>query len=621
MKLIVHAYLCILLLGFSSLSIAGPIDRIEPPFWYSGFQHSELQIMIYGEDAGALEVEVDYPGVSLNRLVRTDNPNYLFVYLDLQPGVEPGTFELVFSNDDWSVREPYELKARSEDPAHTRGFGPGDAIYLITPDRFANGNPDNDNIEGMGDPVDRSNWGGRHGGDLEGIEERLDYIGDMGFTAIWLNPVLENRMPEYSYHGYSTTDFYRVDPRYGSNEEYQALAATAKEQGIGLIMDMIVNHIGSGHWWMQDIPHSNWLNDPVERRITTHQRATNQDPYVSQQDLRDFTEGWFVKTMPDLNQRNPLLADYLIQNAIWWIEYLGLAGVRHDTHPYPDKHFMTEWGRRIMQEFPEFNIVGEEWSNNPVIVSYWQAGKQNRDGYVSHLPSMMDFPVQETLVDVLTSGQPDWGSPWGPLYVLLANDVLYPDPFNLVVFPDNHDMSRIFTQLGEDFDLWKMAMAYTLTIRGIPQIYYGTEILMSNPGADDHGLIRSDFPGGWKEDDTDAVSGKGISDQSRAAQVYLRQLLNWRKESEEIAHGRLMQFAPIEETYVYFRYTDKKAVMVAFNRGEEPVELTASRFSERLGNANVATDVITGEDVDISEVIPVPARSVRVLEIVVATGR
>jgi glycosidase len=378
---------------------------------------------------------------------------------------------------------------------------------------------------------------------------------------------------------------------------------------------MIVNHAGDEHWWMDDLPSNNWINYGGEFHPTSHARTSNQDPYASEFDKTEFSDGWFAPAMPDLNQRNPLLADYLIQNAIWWTEYLGLVGIRQDTYPYPDKHFMAEWSRRIMQEYPNFNMVGEEWSPSPAIVAYWQAGKKNHDGYESYMPSMMDFPLQISLASVLTAGEPPWGSAWTPVYEMLAYDFLYPDPFNLVIFPDNHDMSRIFTQLDEDDDLYRMAIAFYLTMRGIPQIYYGTEIQMSHPGTDSHGEIRGDFPGGWPNDAVNAFTGEGLDEARSAAQAFMRDLLLWRKSSDVIHDGRLMQFAPVGNVYAYFRYDEDDVVMVVFNRDRNPQTLDMARFAERIGERQRARDVISGKYFDVTRNLVLDPRSVLILEL------
>ncbi|NNC76931.1 MAG: glycoside hydrolase family 13 protein [Woeseiaceae bacterium] len=601
---------------FSPLSgSAAEIERIEPPFWWQGFVHRELQLLVHGGGIADYEPSITHDGITISRVQRASSNNYLFVWLAIDASTPAGDFLITFSNDGTTLTHRYSLLERNADAAHIEGFSSDDVIYLITPDRFANGDPGNDSIEGYGDLPDRSEPYGRHGGDLAGIRKNLGYIADMGFTSIWLNPVLENAMPESSYHGYATTDFYRVDPRFGSNEDYRQLAIEAQQHGIGLIMDMIVNHAGIGHWWVADLPAPDWINFDGEFHPTNHARTTNLDPYASEYDKTEFANGWFAPTMPDLNQRNPLLAEYLIQNAIWWSEYLGLAGIRQDTYPYPDKAFMTEWTRRIMQEYPDFNIVGEEWSPNPAIVSYWQAGKKNHDAYESYLPGVFDFPLQIALTSVLTADDPPWGSAWTPVYEMLGNDFLYPDPSNLVIFPDNHDMSRIFTQLNEDYDAFRMAMAFNLTMRGIPQIFYGTEILMSHPGTDSHGVIRSDFPGGWAGDAVNAFTGAGLSVEAKQAQMFLRRLLNWRKSANVIHSGKLMQFAPIKNVYAYFRYNDDDVVMVIFNRDRELQTLDMSRFSERVSGRQTATDIITGKRFNIARDLVLEPRSVLILEL------
>ena len=498
------------------------LDRLEPPFWWQGFKHNELQLMVYGPDISSLKPSIDYPGVSITRVVLSDNPNYLFVYLHISNSAMAGEFDIHFSNETNTISHRYTLLDKNPDPEHTKGFSTEDTIYLITPDRFVNGNTENDNIADFGDLTDRDKPDGRHGGDLEGIRRSLDYISQMGFTAIWLNPVLENRMPRASYHGYSTTDYYRVDPRLGSNDEYKDLVKEARKKGIGMIMDMIANHTGSNHWWMSDLPAKDWINFPDQYTQSSHEHDSVQDPYASGYDRTLFTDGWFVPTMPDLNQRNPLLADYLIQNSLWWVEYLGLAGIRQDTYVYPDKFFMAEWSRRIMEEYPGFNIVGEESNRNPVAVAYWQRGKQNRDGYVSYLPSLMDFALQEAMVRALVASEPRWGSVWDPLYRLLTNDHIYANPNALVIFPDNHDMDRIYTQLNEDYDLLRMAMVYMATMRGIPQFFYGTEVLMSHTGSSADGIRRSDFPGGWEDDKKNAITGDGLTASEKNAQQFVR---------------------------------------------------------------------------------------------------
>jgi glycosidase len=617
-RIVLLAASCLLLPAFAddnTVRAGDGIERVEPPFWWQGFRNRELQLLVHGNGMSQYTPSVDYPGVDIARVERGDSPNYVFVYLDIGASAKPGRFDIVFGKEGSSVAHSYELRERAADASQVEGFSNADVIYMITPDRFANGDPANDSLDGYADKLDRSDDYGRHGGDLAGVSVHLDYIRDMGFTAVWLNPVLENAMPESSYHGYAITDLYEVDPRFGSNERYRALAEQMRAAGMDLIMDMVANHIGSGHWWMQDLPTADWLNFPQQRSITSNARTTNQDPYASAFDRRAHADGWFAETMPDLNQRNPLLADYLVQNTIWWIEYLGLAGIRMDTHPYPDKHYMAEWGRRVLEEYPGLNLTGEEWSANPAIVSYWQRGKNNPDGYQSYMPSMLDFPLQIALRKSLTEEVPWWDSPWTSAYEMLGNDFLYPDPARLVIFPDNHDMSRIYTQLDEDYDLYRMAMVYYLTMRGIPTLYYGTEVLMSHPGTDSHGAIREEFPGGWEDSDKNAFTGEGLDEREREAQQFLRKLLNWRRHKSVIHSGKLMQFTPIKDVYAYFRYDDNDTVMVVFNRGEHAASIETARFAERLGDAQDAVDVISGQSFAISETLALPPRSVLLLEI------
>jgi glycosidase len=605
----------ILALLFPALAFAGPIDRVEPPFWWAGFEHTELQVMIHGHGTAAFDVSVDHPGVTLDRVERVENENYLFVYLDIARDAKPGTFDLVLENDEFRVAHKYELKEKNPDPAHAKGFSPSDVIYLITPDRFANGDPSNDTIEGLGDELNRADDYGRHGGDLAGIEASFDYIKDMGFTAVWLNPILENAMPEASYHGYATTDYYKVDPRFGSNEDYRSFVANAKAKGLGVIMDMITNHSGSEHWWMKDVPGKDWFNFYGDYHQTSSAKTPIFDPYASDYDRRIYFDGWYVPSMPDLNQRNPLVSDYLIQNAIWWVEYLGLSGIRLDTYSFSDLVFLSEWGRRIMKEFPDFNITGEETGKYPAWLAYFQRGKENHDGYVSWLPSLLDFPTFNAVNESLSGEFPWWMSPWTRAYENLASDYLYPDPFNLVIFPDNHDRARIFKTVGEDYDRWKLAIAYYLTMRGIPQIYYGTEILMTHESEEDHGEIRTEFPGGWPDHDKSAFTGEGLSDQERNAQSFMRHLLTWRKDKSVIHDGKLMQYTPIRSVYAYFRYDDEDTVMVVFNRGKEAVTLEMGRFEERLGDSTYAKDVISGKRLNIESSIELGPMSVMILEI------
>jgi glycosidase len=609
------ALLAGLLMAVATLSDAQEIDRIEPPFWWTGFEHRELQLMLHGNNISLLTPAVERDGVSISRVVRVESPNYLFVYLDIEPNAEPGTFGITFSEGGYSFERTYELRGKNTDPAHTTGFSSADSIYLVIPDRFANGDPDNDEFYFLNDKLDREDPYGRHGGDLAGIENHLDYIAGMGFTSVWLTPVFESNEPVASYHGYSTTDHYTVDPRLGTNEQFRELTAKMKARGIGMIMDQVVNHAGTGHWWMDDLPTGDWLNFQEEPVLTPHRRTTNMDPYASEYDKRLHAGGWILESLPDLNQRNPLLADYLIQNSIWWIEYAGLQGIRIDSWPYADKQFLSEWARRIMREYPTFNIVGQEWSELPAVTSYWQRGRQNHDGYISYLPSVFDFPVQAAFVRALTSDPDSYSGVWMSLYELVGLDFLYPDPMNVVIFPGNHDMDRIYTRLDENFDLYRMAMVYYVTVRGIAQFFYGDEILVSHPDTSNLGEIRSDFPGGWDGDVVNAFSGDGLTGQQLEAQQLVSKLLNWRKNNAAVQHGEFMHFAPVKNVYAYFRFDENETIMVVLNRDDQVVTLDTARFAERIGNATHGTDVVSGERFNIEESLVLEPRSALLLEL------
>lgn len=609
--------LLVALLGATALTAQAlePLERVEPAFWWAGMRDGRLQLMVHGEGIGAYRASVRYPGVVLESAVTLDNPNYLFLNLRLERAVRPGTLDLVFRRGGATLHRPYRLLAREPGSAQRQGFGPADVILNLMPDRFANGNPANDRVPGYPDVVDRNDPDkARHGGDLAGIDQHLDYIAAMGYTQLWPTPLLESNQPEYSYHGYAATDHYQIDPRHGSNEEYRALVQHARQRGIGVIQDIVLNHIGSRHWWMQDVPSRDWISNHNRFVPTYHARTTAGDPYAAKVDRQNYTAGWFEQSMPDMNQTNPYLATYQIQNTIWWIEYAGLSGVRADTYGYSDQAFLAEWSRRVMREYPRLNIVGEEWSDNPVVTSYWQRGKKQANGYVSYLPSVMDYPLHDTLrralvaPDSLHSGLTD-------LYEALINDTLYPAPGNLVLFEGNHDVPRLYSIVNEDLALYKMALAYVLTMRGIPQLYYGTEILMTSAKVRDDGSFRHDFPGGWAGDAVNAFTGAGLDEHQREAQAFVKKLLNWRKHEPALHHGKLLHYAPQDGTYVYFRYDGRHTIMVAFNKNPTAATLATRRFSEILPAKAHATDVISATRYDLSETLTIAPRTVLILRV------
>lgn len=590
------------------------IKHLEPAFWWTGMEHKQLQILVHGDQISELSASFSYPNLKLDSVVRTSNPNYLFLYLGLNEATTAGSFDLIFKKGKKEkIRYTYDLKQRKENSAERIGFNSSDAMYLITPDRFANAIPENDEVDNLYERKDRSEPYGRHGGDIQGIIDHLDYIQEMGFTAIWLNPVLENNHKRSSYHGYSTTDYYKTDDRFGSNADYVRLSEEASKRGIKLIMDQIMNHCGLEHWWTKDMPSKDWYHYASNVQITNHRRTTLHDPYAANSDRELFENGWFVQSMPDLNQSNRLLADYLIQNSIWWVEYADLGGIRHDTHPYAGKEFMAEYACRIMQEYPHFNIVGEEWSPNPAVLAKWQNGKNNPDGFQSCLRSLMDFPLHISLLNALRDNE-SWDKGFMNLYEMLSNDFMYPDPSNLVIFPDNHDMQRFFTEINEDFDLFKTAMIYVASINRIPQIFYGTEYLAISPGEKNDGRIRSDFPGGWEGDTVNAFTGVGLTNQQLEAQNFTRKIFNWRKENTVIHNGSLKHFAPENGVYVYFRYNKEKTVMVILNKNQEKITLNTERFKEIISEYTAGTDIITKRKYELNQ-LELPARTSLLLEL------
>ena len=593
------------------------IEHLEPGSWWVGMRNPQLQLMVHGPRIAELTPALRYPGVTLKRSVRTDNPDYLFLDLAIAPSARPGELVLRFKRGGKVVlSHPYALHSRRPASAQRRGFDQRDAIYLIVPDRFANGDPGNDQSPALGDRLDRSRPAARHGGDLQGIGDHLDYIAGMGFTQIWPTPLVENKQPEYSYHGYSATDLYTIDPRFGSNESYRALVAAAKARGLGFIQDVVPNHIGSGHWWMRDLPSRDWLNPHQPYVETNHRHTTVFDPYAATSDRQRFVDGWFVPTMPDLNQRNPLLATYLVQNAIWWIEYADLSGLRVDTYPYSDKAFLSRWSHAIMSEYPQLTLVGEEMSNNPVLVSYWLRGKRHRDGYRSYMPSMMDFPLFDTLRQALIEPEAQGdGIGLGRLFEAMINDTLYPEPGRLVLFDGNHDTSRLYSALGEDEDLLRMALAFIATTVRTPQFFYGTELLMTSPLQRDDGAVRADFPGGWPGDLVNGFTGAGLSPRQLEIQGFMRKLLTWRKTASAVHDGRLIHYNPLGGVYVYFRQDARQTVMVVMNKNAQDIDLDMARFAEVLGSRARGIDIISGLRFDLSKSLRIAARSVRVLEV------
>ncbi len=596
--------------------------RVEPPNWWVGMANSELQLLVKADDIGAFQVKLKKGRNQLIKKVhQADSPNYLFIDLDLSSVEKPEKLVFEFSNKVSKFEYEYELYELEFGSEKIKGFNSGDAIYLITPDRFVNGDESNDSVSGLKEQaVDRSHDYKRHGGDITGIIQAIPYLNDLGMTAVWSSPLLINDMAEQSYHGYAITDFYKVDPRFGSLQEYRLLANELRSREMKLIMDQVNNHCGSNHWWMSDLPFSDWINGQEafltsgEITYSNHRRTTIQDPYAAQKDKDGMLEGWFVSAMPDLNHRNPFMARYLIQNSLWWIETLGLGGIRQDTYPYNDPTFMAEWARAIQTQYPKFTIVGEEWSYNPLRVGYWQQSASNADGYESHLPSVFDFPLQKALVDALTNEE-SWDKGLIEWYTALSNDFYYPNPKALVFMGDNHDMDRLYTQLSEDVKLHHMALALLAMAPRTPQIYYGTEVLMQNTAKPhDHGLIRTDFPGGWSGDEINAFSKEGLTAEQKATQNLFAKLFQFRNRSEAMRFGETLHYAPNDGVYVISRFFENEKLVLFLNKNEEDRQIDLSDYKELQGYDRYY-DPINEVEFSIPKLIRVQPRSFLLIQL------
>lgn len=588
------------------------ISRIEPPCWWTDMKNSELQIMIYGKDIADSQVDFQYEGVALKEIVRPENPNYLFLYLELGQEVKPGIINFSFTKGKKKLIKTYELKPRASSLG-AQGFDSSDVLYLIMPDRFANGDSSNDIWDKV--PVERNEAFGRHGGDFAGILKHLDYIQDLSVTAIWLNPVLENKMPRGSYHGYAITDFYKVDPRFGSNEDYCRLIETLHKKDMKIIMDMIFNHCGSRHWWMGDFPFSDWLNHQDGFVPTSHDLYSVMDPYAPESERKRMLDGWFVPDMPDLNQRNPHLATYLIQNSIWWIESARIDGIRHDTHPYADFDFLAKWCKAIEDEYPGFNIVGESWYIDSAPLAWWQRNSKI-NGQQTNLKTTMDFSLMNACEKAFGFNSSD-RNPLRAIYEVIAQDFIYNDPENILIFLDNHDTSRFFKVGETDLKRFKQALAFLFTTRGIPQMYYGTEILMSGEKKDGDGNLRKDFPGGWPVDTINQFEKSGRNAMQNEAWDYLRKLLQWRKNNTTISEGKLLHYAPDyqHECYVYARIDNGKTVLVVLNGSNKEQTLPINRYREVIKNHTSGKDIITSQIIDLKKDMTILPKDVWILEL------
>jgi neopullulanase len=604
--------LSFLLICFLSQPLAGAlVQRVEPLFWWTDMQQAEMQLMLYGKDMASAKITVKYPGVKIIRKAVTDNPNYVFLYLKISKRTKPGKFDLLIQKGNDIQVYPYELKERENNSRQRESFSEADAVYLLMPDRFVNGNPANDAISGYKQGVDRTDLGKRHGGDIEGIISKIPYLADLGVTALWTTPLFDNNDSNYSYHHYACSDYYKIDPRLGKNEDYPRLSNEAKKHGIKLILDLVPNHCGIAHWWMDDLPAKDWFNQWDTYTSSNYRMMSWTDPHAAQKDLHRLTHGWFSPNMPDFNLQNPLLFDYLKQVYIFWIEYAGIAGLRVDTYPYNDIHTASRFIRAIRDEYPKMNVVGECWMNTSQEIAYYQSGNNNRDGFDSNLTSVMDFPLNVVFRDAFHETE-GWNQGMARFYMHYALDFAYPNTNLLMNFLDNHDVDRYAAVINGDIDKYKMALAMLITTRGYPQIYYGTEIMLDGIKGSYEGH-RFDFPGGFPDDKRNAFEVPGRTEKENEVHDYLKTLLHYRKDHPVLHNGKMKHFIPENGIYVYFRYNDDATVMVIANNNDHQQIVSLKRFDEMLKDKQTGLNIITKEQVLLNEAITIQGKTVMVV--------
>ncbi|SHF72629.1 glycoside hydrolase family 13 protein [Pedobacter caeni] len=608
----------ILFLLFSNAVFAqSRLDRIEPMNWWVGMHNPKLQLLIHGDQIAKYEVRINYPGVKLLEVQKVENPNYLFADLEISAAAKAGKMTIgFFLNGKKGFEYAYELKEKNKKTDRIQAVTGKDLIYLLMPDRFSNGDPKNDVVKGMKETkLNRDSMYYRHGGDLQGLINKLDYLKDLGITAIWMTPEIENDMASASYHGYAATDHYKIDPRYGTLALYKTLVDKIHEKGMKIVKDIVHNHMGTGHWFFKDMPMKSWVNEWPAYTQTSYRDEPVMDPHASKTDQKKMLDGWFVPTMPDFNQRNPLVQNYITQNHIWWIEYAGIDGLRLDTYPYNDPEYMKDWAGKVKAEFPSLSIFGETLVNSAAAQAYFTGGNTVSRGFDTELPGVTDAVMKNAIYEAL-NGKSGWTDGVFRLYTTVAQDFLYQNADRNVIFLDNHDMSRFYSMVNEDLNKYKSGMALLLTLRGIPQVYYGTEILMKNYSNPD-GLVRSDFPGGWVGDKSDKFTAAGRTAQENEAWNYFRTLANYRKNSPALQSGKMMQYVPENGVYTYFRYLPEggKTVMVIVNGDDQAKNLETSRFEERISGATTAINIITKEQLNTLKTIAVPAKTTLVLEL------
>lgn len=595
-----------------------------PTHWWTGMKNPKIQLMIHRERIGEEKVSIKpYPGVKLIKQQKVQNPNYLFLDLLIDKTAKPGKLNFIFTDLQSpeavsSLQFNFELKPRSTENGKTRikGITSEDLIYLIMPDRFSNGDSSNDRIAGMKDQsLNRDSIYHRHGGDLKGIQNQLDYLQDLGVTALWLNPVIMNDMPNRTEHGYAFTNHYKIEPRLGGEESYHSLINALHKRGMKIIQDAVYNHTGLEHIFFRDLPDSSWFHFWPQYTNTTYKDQPLMDSYASEIDKKKMSDGWFVPQMPDWNHKNPLVANFLIQHAIWSTEEFGLDGWRIDTYPFNDLEFMNRCNKALLDEFPKLHLFGETWVHGVTNQAFFTQNNFNIP-FKSNLPAVTDF--QTHLYGILPALKEPFGWTEGvnKLYSTLAKDFVYKDPMKHVIFLDNHDKTRFYSEIGEDFQKYKMGIAWLMTFRGIPQLYYGTEILMTGFAHPHDGWVRLGFKGGWAEDKQNKFTAAGRTAQENEAFNYVKTLANFRKNSSAIKTGKMMQYVPEDGVYVYFRYDAKQTIMCIMNTANEVKEIDTGRFSERTNGFKKGKNIVDGKEIELSEKLKIPSKTVLVLELI-----
>jgi len=623
-KLILLLAVCLTLSATSFAQEAPPVPsreepKVYPTNWWVGMKYSTPELMIHGKDIGhPATVTVTYPGVQLKDWHGVENANYLFLHLKIASTAKPGTLMIHIQpkGGGQAIRIAYQLKARrgGNGTAYARGVTSADFIYFLMPDRWSNGDPSNDRIPGLLDQsLNRDSIYLRHGGDFRGIINHLDYLQSLGVTTLWMTPVVLNDMPNRTEHGYAFTDHYTVDPRLGGAAAYKELADSLHRRGMKLIQDAVYNHVGLYHFFIQDLPEKNWLNQWPKYTQTDYRDEPLFDPHASDIDKRITSDGWFTRGMPDLNQDNPDLAEFLIEHAIWCVEAFGVDGWRIDTYIYCSLTFMNRCNRALLDEYPRMTMFGETWVHGVADQAYFVRNRLDVP-FKSNLPGAVDFQslfdgIQPAIRDTSTHG-----GGVNQLYHTLSNDFLYEDPTQNVIFLDNHDMTRFYSAIGEDVAGQKMGIEWLLTERGIPQLYYGTEILMKGVDHPD-GWVRLDFPGGWPGDHKSAFTREGLSPDELAVQQLVRTLGNFRRGSSALRTGKMIQYMPNKSLYVYFRYDAQQTILCAMNTGMQPAELDFSRYSQRTSGFTRGVDAMTGQTYPLGTTTIIPGRTMWVLEL------